>query len=92
MYQAMAFLPDVPPGLFTHGYVKGALPHVLLGLCLAICWLLPNSQETIFGRRDGTRPALSWKPNAAWAAGLALAAACSLVLASREATFLYFQF
>ncbi len=92
MYQAMASLPDASQGLFPHGYVKGWLPHALLGLCVGICWLLPNSQELIFGRRDGASPALRWKPSAAWAAGLALAAVCSLVLASREATFLYFQF
>ena len=92
MYQAMANLPDASQGLFPHGYVKGLLPHALLGLCFGICWLFPNSQELIFGRRDGTKPALCWKPSAAWAAGLALAAVCSLVLASRETTFLYFQF
>ena len=57
-----------------------------------VVWALPNTHEMLHGRRDGTFPRLAWRPTAAWATGLAVMAFLTLILVSRKATFLYFQF
>ena len=57
-----------------------------------VVWALPNTHEVLHGRRDGTFPRLGWRPTAAWATGLAVMAFLTLILVSRKATFLYFQF
>ncbi|MBO5490970.1 MAG: MBOAT family protein [Desulfovibrio sp.] len=75
-----------------NGYVQGWMPFALLLASFVVVWALPNSRELFDGRRDGTRPRLSWRPSAAWAAGLAGLAFAALILVSRKATFLYFQF
>lgn len=75
-----------------NNYFQGWMPFALLGISMMLSWAFPNSHELLHGRRDGTRPLLSWRPSAAWAAGLACLAFVTLILVSRKATFLYFQF
>ncbi len=75
-----------------NGYLQGWLPFALLLTSFAVVWLLPNSHEIFHGRRDGTCPRLVWHPSTAWATGLAGLAFVTLILVSRKATFLYFQF
>ena len=75
-----------------NNYFQGWLPFALLGISFVLCWAFPNSHELLHGRRDGSRPYLSWRPSAAWAASLACLAFVTLILVSRKATFLYFQF
>ena len=73
-------------------YFQGWIPLALLLISFALVWALPNSNEIFYGRRDGTRPRLSWSPSRGWATGLAALAFACLILVSRKATFLYFQF
>lgn len=75
-----------------NNYFQGWMPFALLGISLVLVWAFPNSHELLHGRRDGTRPLLSWRPSAVWATGLACLAFVTLILVSRKATFLYFQF
>lgn len=75
-----------------NNYFQGWLPVALLGISFVLCWAFPNSHELLHGRRDGSRPYLSWRPSAAWATSLACLAFVTLILVSRKATFLYFQF
>ena len=79
-----AFLPN--------RFFSGWLPFALLAVCGLIVWGCPNSQEMVFGGKEGGRSRLRWRPSAAWAAGLAVLTFAALVLASRETVFLYFQF
>lgn len=73
-------------------YFQNWLPLALLLLSFVIVWALPNTREIFHGRRDGTQPFLRWQASRAWATGLAALAFVSLILVSRKATFLYFQF
>ncbi|MBO4301493.1 MAG: MBOAT family protein [Desulfovibrio sp.] len=75
-----------------NGYLQGWLPFALLLASFVVVWFLPNSHEIFNGRRDGTRLCFLWRPSAAWATSLAILAFVSLILVSRKATFLYFQF
>ncbi|WP_374291534.1 MBOAT family protein [Desulfovibrio desulfuricans] len=75
-----------------NNYIQGWIPFALLLTSFAVVWALPNSREMLHGRRDGSHPRLSWRPTAAWATGLAVMAFLTLILVSRKATFLYFQF
>lgn len=75
-----------------NNYIQGWVPFALLLVSFLVVWALPNSHEILHGRRDGSRPRLSWRPTAAWATGLAVMAFLTLILVSRKATFLYFQF
>lgn len=73
-------------------YFQGWQPLALLTLCAVLVWAFPNSRELLQGRRDGSRPWLSWRPSGLWASGLALLAFAALILVSRQSAFLYFQF
>lgn len=75
-----------------NNYFQGWLPLVMLLLCFVLVWAFPNSGEMLHGRRDGSLPRPAWRPSAGWAAGLAVLAFAALILVSRKATFLYFQF
>lgn len=75
-----------------NGYLQGWMPWALLLASFVLVWALPNSREILHGYRDGTRPRLAWRPSALWASGLAALAFVALILVSRKATFLYFQF
>ena len=75
-----------------NNYFQGWMPFALLGISLVLVWAFPNSHEMLHGRRDGTRPLLGWRPSAVWATGMACLAFVTLILVSRKATFLYFQF
>ena len=78
---------------FYRTILRISLPAALQALVsFLVVWALPNSREILHGRRDGSRPRLSWRPTAAWATGLAVMAFLTLILVSRKATFLYFQF
>ena len=74
----------------SYTFLFAFLPLLLVSFL--VVWALPNSHEILHGRRDGRRPRLSWRPTAAWATGLAVMAFLTLILVSRKATFLYFQF
>lgn len=78
--------------LAANNYFQGWLPLVMLLLCFVLVWAFPNSGEMLHGRRDGSLPRPAWRPSAGWAAGLAVLAFAALILVSRKATFLYFQF
>ncbi|MGE9984056.1 MBOAT family O-acyltransferase [Desulfovibrio sp. SGI.169] len=99
--------PGGPDGVATQGlsgasallaqwlpnhYFQGWQPFALLALCAVLVWAFPNSREILQGRRDGSRPRLFWRPSGLWATGLALLTFAALILASRQSTFLYFQF
>ena len=75
-----------------NNYIQGWIPFALLLVSFFVVWALPNTHEVLHGRRDGTFPRLAWRPTAAWATGLAVMAFLTLILVSRKATFLYFQF
>ena len=75
-----------------NNYIQGWIPFALLLVSFFVVWALPNSHEVLHGRRDGSHPRLGWRPTAAWATGLAVMAFLTLILVSRKATFLYFQF
>ena len=75
-----------------NNYFQGWLPFALMAISVVLVWAFPNSHELLHGKRDGSRPLLSWRPSAAWATGLACLAFVTLILVSRKATFLYFQF
>lgn len=79
-------------GWLPNHYFQGWQPFALLTLCAVLVWAFPNSREILQGRRDGSRPRLSWRPSGLWASGLALLAFAALILVSRQSTFLYFQF
>jgi D-alanyl-lipoteichoic acid acyltransferase DltB (MBOAT superfamily) len=69
-----------------------------LAFCLAIVWLMPNTQEmlgTAGASQDaltGVRRVLRWSPNAAWVLVIVLLFFVSLTRMAGGATFLYFQF
>ena len=90
--EGLSALSALAARLLPNNYIQGWLPFALLLISFFTVWALPNSREMLHGRRDGTRPLLSWRPTAAWAAGLAVMAFLALILVSRKATFLYFQF
>lgn len=78
--------------LLPNRFFSGWLPFALLAVCGVIVWGCPNSQEMVLAGKEGGRSRLRWRPNTAWAAGLAVLTFTALVLASRETVFLYFQF
>lgn len=83
--------------LLPNRFFAGWLPFALLAVCAVIVWCCPNSQELLgdgpgAAGAEGARTRLRWRPSAAWATGLAVLTFVSLVLASRETVFLYFQF
>lgn len=93
--------PSAPDSLLAallpNRFFAGWLPFALLIVCAVIVWCCPNSQELLGGGpgaagAEGARTRLRWRPSAAWATGLAVLTFVSLVLASRETVFLYFQF
>jgi len=90
--EGLSALSALATRLLPNNYIQGWLPFALLLISFFTVWALPNSREMLHGRRDGTRPFPSWRPTAAWAAGLAVMAFLALILVSRKATFLYFQF
>ena len=90
--EGLAGLAALATRWLPNNYFQGWLPFALLFISFAVVWALPNSREVLHGRRDGTRPLLNWKPTTAWAAGLGTLAFFTLILVSRKATFLYFQF
>lgn len=61
---------------------------IYLGLGLAICWLLPNTQELVEYRNKR----FSWKPSIWWAWSLGLVLTLSVFSLSRYSPFIYFQF
>ncbi len=87
--------PSAPDSLMAallpNRFFAGWLPFALLAVCAVIVWCCPNSRELLYGG-EGARTRLRWRPSAAWATGLAVLTFVSLVLASRETVFLYFQF
>lgn len=84
MYSALfGGSPDYPPQ-----YFQTWLPFGLVPLCAAICWGLPNSNQMISNQAGR----MSWKPSRQWAFSMALLGFISLILLSRQNTFLYFQF
>lgn len=71
-----------------NNYVNGWQPLALVGVCAAICWFFPASQEIMRGGQGF----LHWRPTRGWAMAMALLAFASLALLTRQSTFLYFQF
>ena len=99
IYHAMFTGPLVADG--ADGTLMGALPNhyfndwqgfALLGVAAIIVWCLPSSHEMFYGKSDGSKPWLSFEPNAIWAVAVGLVTFVSLFMAARQATFLYFQF
>ena len=90
--EGLSALAALGASCLPNGYVQGWQPFALLLTSCVTVWILPNSHEIFYGRRDGTCPRLHWRPSLAWAMGLAGLAFASLLLSSRQATFLYFQF
>ena len=78
--------------LLPNRFFSGWLPFALLAVCGVIVWCCPNSQEVVFGPKEGAQPRVRWRPTTGWAAALAVLSFAALVLASRETVFLYFQF
>lgn len=78
--------------LLPNNYFPGWQPLALLALCAVLVWAFPNSREILRGRTDGSRPRLVWRTSGLWATGLAVLTFVSLILVSRQSTFLYFQF
>ena len=78
--------------LLPNRFFSGWLPFALLLVCGVIVWGCPNSQELVFGPKEGAQPRVRWRPTTGWAAALAVLTFAALVLASRETVFLYFQF
>lgn len=78
--------------LLPNNYFPGWQPFALLALCAVLVWAFPNSREMLRGRADGSLPWLAWRATGLWATGLAVLAFVSLILVSRQSTFLYFQF
>ena len=78
--------------LSPHHYLQGWQPLALLAVSAVIVWGFPSSHEIFQGRRDGSRAWLHWQPTVRWATGLAVLAFASLLLVSRQSSFLYFQF
>lgn len=76
----------------ANAIISGWRPLTMLGLCFAICWLMPNSHEIINGQPDGSQVWLGWRPTRVWAISLALLTFASIAALSRQSTFLYFQF
>lgn len=74
--------------LMPNGYLPGWQPLALLCLCAGICWFCPNTQ-TILGGQGGI---LRWRLTSVWAVGMAMLAFASILMLTRETTFLYFQF
>ncbi len=93
MYTAMAGICRADfgswAGLFPNNYVQGWWPFIWLALSGIIVWCFPTTRRLIEGA-EGAR--FVWKPDARWAAWLALLAFVSLILLSRKSVFLYFQF
>jgi alginate O-acetyltransferase complex protein AlgI len=72
-----------------------------VALAMAVAWLAPNTQQIMRhfdpaldydAARTTSRRTLAWRPNARWAAALAVLASLSLLSLTRPAEFLYFQF
>jgi hypothetical protein len=59
---------------------------------LAICLLMPNSQQWVLRREPPVGQALAWRPSMLWGAGLAGLAAVTLASTSGPSEFLYFNF
>lgn len=87
--------------LLPNRFFSGWLPFALLLVSGVIVWCCSNSQELVYGRKDGKagrdwpapgRERLRWRPTKGWATALAVLTFAALVLASRETVFLYFQF
>lgn len=89
---ALGALAALSARWLPNNYFQGWQPFALLAVCALLVWAFPNSRELLRGRRDGSCAWLCWRPSAAWAAALAALAFISLILVSRQATFLYFQF
>jgi alginate O-acetyltransferase complex protein AlgI len=86
-------------GLAPHG--AEVLTSIVLGVCLATIWCLPNAQELLepFSAGEeqlsGQRPKfewLRWQPNWTWRLLIAGALFASFVLLKPASRFLYFQF
>lgn len=94
MYLAMAnvFLEPSVQWRLLNNYFNDWLPFALLLFSGIVVWFFPTSQAMINGYGDGTRPRFHWTPSRKWAIWLAVLVTVALVLASRKATFLYFQF
>ncbi|WP_165065896.1 MBOAT family protein [Desulfovibrio sp. ZJ200] len=78
--------------LLPNKYFPGWQPFALLAICAVLVWAFPNSREILRGRPDGSLPWLAWRATGLWATGLAALAFLSLILLSRQSSFLYFQF
>jgi hypothetical protein len=85
-------LAALPARWRPNTYFQGWQPLALIALCFVLVWAFPNTGEMLHGRRDGSLPRPAWRPTAGWATGLAVLAFAALILVSRKATFLYFQF
>lgn len=69
-------------------YLTNWQPFLLLALAFIICWCCPNSRQLLSGEAGF----FAWRPNAVWAASMALLTFICLAMLSRQSTFLYFQF
>lgn len=88
----MAFIEPSTQLQLLNNYFNGWIPFTLLLVSGLIVWFFPNSQAMINGYGDGTMPRFHWTPSRKWAIVLAILVVVALVMASRKATFLYFQF
>jgi D-alanyl-lipoteichoic acid acyltransferase DltB (MBOAT superfamily) len=95
---------DLPPYFYDAGIVKQisllhsfalTQSHILLLIAagVMVC-ILPNSQDIVDGARAPKvgRFVLSWRPNPAWAAGLAVLALFAMTRLTVVREFAYFQF
>jgi hypothetical protein len=75
----------------------------MIACLLGLCWLAPNTAELLCRHRPYFEAGaaltqipgrIAWQPRAAWAAGVGLVAALSLLtlFSSHTSEFIYFQF
>jgi alginate O-acetyltransferase complex protein AlgI len=82
-------------GLGSSPFSLGA-PAMVVGILLVVVFFAPNTQEFMARFRpqlDEITPVrISWEPNAIYATAIALMAAASLTMMTKESPFLYYQF
>lgn len=90
-YASMFLLASPRPPLHSGNWFQSFAPNgylepfslILVGICLGICWLLPNTQH-IFQER--------WRPDRPWAYGLAILLFVCLLCAPGQPSFSSFPF
>jgi len=87
MLVAMAGLASAGPAATLSAATWGVLIALLFG-----CWLLPNSQQWLSLDPAARRPRLAWRPNAAWACAMGVAALAAVIGLFETTEFLYFRF